>query len=1111
MVDRLDSPSSPSDDLQNFTNRYEELDAFRCSLNKTTLPLPVQMYYGVGGSGKSWLIARLRRELGVEVPNAWLDFSPATGGALYQADSAAALWELRRQFQPLECVRFDLAFNWLRFKQGCREEPRVRANNVMGKLWELLQEAGDDVLERIPGKRLTKWFGEHLAKDAWEKLKDSEPVRWLMSKAGEDDFARLSRMTPHEIYPLLPRRLLLDLRERLPTHYHKRACRGVVFLDSYEALLRWGDGFAQSHHHQRWVRELFAPDSPVMLVICGRDRLAWEEADADYANPEFLRQRLVGGLSEVDSRKFLNKCGIDDEMLLKAILRVSPDENSATNGKLAFHPFSLGLCADTVYADSYRGVRTNPDTFDLSPGDKRELALRFLRSLGDPDIELWIKRLCLTPRFDHEVASVLFSESRTIACDAALSRLDRFSFVNHRQQSGWWTIHVQMRRAVEQLNVDAETDHRRWIELWSQRSSDHCDEYAALRWYHIWCVDPSAARREWIELATSARRHLQMTKHYSLLSWWGPVDLESLCQRPESIDSMTAAVLNDLGLEYCNATVGDRAANIGQAIVLYQAALRFYSAEKDTNNWVITQNNLGTAFLELPVGDFAQNVHTAIQCFESSLRSCTREENPQAWTMAKMNLGNAYQKVQSGDRCGYFNKAIQCYESVLTLYSETKNPNAWTMAMNNLGIAFQDHPAPERQEHLRRAIDSFKATLRVHTECDFPKEWAMTQNNLGKAYRSLSDNRNENLRRAISCYNNALRVRSEVEFPDFWATTQNNLGVAYSELTDGDVHENHLRAIASFEAALRVRKEHSYPREWAAIQHNLGNTFLTTKEPNKTFNLNKSIEYYESALRVRNEESLPREWSLTKSMLATAWLQLGIDSRCAAHFDSAISCFCDSLRKLAKEDSPEQWAMAQINLAKSYAALGDEKPDHRRKAIDHFTLCLGVYSEERNPDEWAIANYDLGLTYSLMFDGPESVERELAIKCLEATLRVYNESSYPQQWASTQYCLGQLYVPKEDPSNTLAFRRAIECFDAALRVYDRGSNPIEWAKTKWYLGSCHGNLASENEGDDAATAVECFEAALTVFTKDLYPDAWQTIQKCLVLVGTRDTDGDSYT
>ena len=322
-----DQFSPPASELRNFTNRLDEQAAFQrlLDLDAPHFP-PVLMFHGVGGAGKTWLLRNLRRKVVEDMPTAHLDLDRSTGGIDYAHNSARALAEIRRQLGPrVACPRFDLAYTWLRVKEGAQDEPLFRGAGLLGNTWEFLVEFANAATSEIPGAGLFKWLILKATSPVSAWLKQSGVGKWLETELGEQDFLNLKKKLPQAIYPELHRRLLLDLREHLPQRDGKTV-RGIVFVDTVEAIRddRGSDEQLASRH--QWLQDLYHPQSGLLVVLAGRDQLNWgSDPNSDWAKPDHLEQHLVGGLSEPDARKFLSHCGVIEEPLQQAILRVSLD------------------------------------------------------------------------------------------------------------------------------------------------------------------------------------------------------------------------------------------------------------------------------------------------------------------------------------------------------------------------------------------------------------------------------------------------------------------------------------------------------------------------------------------------------------------------------------------------------------------------------------------------------------------------------------------------------------------------------------------------------------------------------------------------------------------
>ena len=863
-----DAFAKPSEELAHFTNREKEQDIFRHALEAPeSEPPPLIMFYGVGGAGKSCLLKRLRQQAD-QLPTAYVDLDPRFGSQAHRTDPSRVLGDIRRQLgASVRCPRFDLAYTWLRYKEGLQDEPNFRGSGVLGNTWEFVVEAGDAAASDIPGASLVTWLVGKVTAPVRDWLNESGVGAWLATKLGQEDFVRLKNQLPAEIYPQLHRRLLADLSEHLPDR-DGRACRAVVFVDTVEAIQGQRDSAERLFDAQQWLRDLYHPDSRLLVVLAGRDRLSWDrDPDSTFADTAVLEQHLIGGLSETDARDFLTRCTISDPALQHAILRVCEDtESSPTDSmEIGYHAFSLGLCADTCWALNQRGETIDASAFDMTAADTRTLAARFLRSLGgDGAYAEWLKRLALTIRFDESAARACFSPGTNVEQDFAWRSLAAYSFVRPAEESGWMMLHARMRDALNELEQTEDTarwrdNHEWWRNYWSTRPDSGIDRIAAAAWHHAWKLDPTAAQREWNDRVETSRAELRMADHYALLTWWEPCGLSEIQVDPDR-QWGNAAALNDWGTEYGQASLGDRDANLRRAIDCYEYALRVYTEDAFPQDWAMTQNNLALTYADLPSGDRDANLRRAIDCYEYALRVYTEDAFPQQWAVTQNNLANAYRNLPSGDRDANLRRAIDCFENALRVLTEDAFPQNWAMTQNNLANAHANLPSGDRNANLRRAVDCYEYALCVYTEDAFPQDWAMTQNNLANAYANLpSGDRDANLRRAIERYENALRVRTEDAFPQDWAMTQNNLANTYASLPSGDRDANLRRAIERYENALRVRTEDAFPQDWAMTQNNLANTYASLPSGDRDANLRRAIERYENALRVYTEDAFPNE------------------------------------------------------------------------------------------------------------------------------------------------------------------------------------------------------------------------------------------------------------
>jgi tetratricopeptide (TPR) repeat protein len=1062
--------------LEYFTNREGAIEAFERYLNAPAgTDLRVLTFYGVGGIGKTTLINKLCDNLRqAKIPHARFDLQTVRDPTqAYREALLQMRCNLESQF-GISFPRFDLCLAVILAREGGEPPPLVRINPILQDAFRFITSIFQAPREGLGGlidssiRRLPQL-------EAYvRKVFNTEDVIHLRALALRDD---------QQLYEELIRRFAEDLKENLPAREGK-ACRGVLFLDTYEAL--WSGReihTAQARLLDEWVRHLaeYCLGSGVLLVISGRDRLMWDEDNPDWR--DWLDQHLLGGLSARDAQAFLSKCGVGpppDEPttpLQQAIIECCDTEPGPV---VSCHLLYLALCAEIVLnTRQNEGVDPKPDVFRGIPSQQvaSELATRFLRSLHNRAMELWVTELSLTPRFDQAAALALDNERLHQNGRAGWELLTRFSFVE-ALPDGFYRLHKTMAEVLRQrIPPNQASEIHEWFHgYWSGR------ELPSLVWFHRWQLEPSQALAEWEKALETALKERRIGEARALIEWWQDIELDE-AERRRVGDQLWAEAHCVLGVALWRTPVAPRAAALLTAIEHLQSALRDYTEADFPEEWARTQGNLGNAYFSLPTGNRAENMLKAIACYENALRVYTEADFPVEWARTQNNLGAVYAHLPTGNRDENLRKAVECFENSLRVRTEADFPVEWASTQNNLGLAYADLPTGDRAANILKAIECYENALRVRTEADFPVEWASTQNNLGAAYTDLpTGDRDENLRTAIEYYENALRVYTEADFPEEWARTQNNLGAAYAQLPTGDRDENLRTAIEYYENALRVYTEADFPEEWARTQNNLGAAYAQLPTGDRDENLRTAIEYYENALRVYTEANFPVEWARTQHDLGLAYAQLPTGDR-DENLRTAIEYYENALRVYTEADFPVEWARTQNNLGAVYAQLptGD-RDENLRTAIEYYENALRVYTEANFPYEWAGTQHNLGLAYADLPMGDRDENLRTAIGYYENALRVYTEANFPVEWARTQHDLGLAYaqLPTGDRDENL--RTAIGYYENALRVYTEANFPYEWAGTQHNLGVALAYLANET-GDarllDSARA--CFEAAARGF------------------------------
>ncbi|MCX6841728.1 MAG: tetratricopeptide repeat protein [candidate division WOR-3 bacterium] len=450
----LDPKHTPKGDRpaaeRQFVGREEFIAPANAALQQQpqrTDPL-VLVYYGGAGIGKSRLRRELTKQMAADpgVLTATLDFDIP----IFRQPETALL-TLRNAIRETYKVRFpsfDLAYAiyW----------QKTHAESPLGDDLRPLLEPGSLIAQLLDdtGKLPLVGLVPRIAALAAKSLESSTPrppdsfLSDWWERRGERELEDLPQMEPGTIVEQLPKLWAADLKDYLKSGSsesgvgssetggdspisapHSRSA--VLFIDTYEGLWETGSTEADFFKRDEWVRGLVKQLSEVLWIVCGRQKLRWEEVETDWGKA--LSQRQLGALPDKSARRFLESCDITNGQIQDAIVKGSQGV-----------PHYLDLAVDTVQSSKFL---VHSSKFQGSGPD--ELVAEFTRQLDQPEIDT-LNVLSATRFWYYGLFENLMTKYQTGYPLTAYDDLSRFSFVSEGAAPGTRTMHQLMREALQE-------------------------------------------------------------------------------------------------------------------------------------------------------------------------------------------------------------------------------------------------------------------------------------------------------------------------------------------------------------------------------------------------------------------------------------------------------------------------------------------------------------------------------------------------------------------------------------------------------------------------------------------------------------------------------------
>ena len=443
-----------------FIDRESAREVFCRFITTTDTDDDVLMYYGVGGIGKSMLLAENVKKFKDIYPNS----------ITFKVD-----------FYEVEKRSIDRML--LQFVDDNTDNISFDAFNIAYALYFSKKHAGDDynrTKESIGNKlnllfKIIGIFDGGIIGSIAEIL---EKVMHYAKRLALDDFVlddlnQFASMSILEIEEHLPAYFEYDLQRYLAEHPETYA---LFSIDTFEALNVEQTEEIHRRKNEEWFQKfmaLFLEHSyrNCFFVIYGRDKLAWE---TEWMNR--IKQVELCDFSPQWIDTYLTNAGIYDPSIANFIT-----QNSKGN------PFYLYLSAKT-YADICRqGKRPSVQDFGKSP---KEIIRRFIYNLSDDEVNIF-KYLSVPNFFSYEIFTYLLSKF-SIACDPErFNHIIAYSFIQTLHNGNYYILPLMRSGLMENTNpASVDLVHSHMLSFYKQRSTNgHTSDYYEFIFHAEHCMN----------------------------------------------------------------------------------------------------------------------------------------------------------------------------------------------------------------------------------------------------------------------------------------------------------------------------------------------------------------------------------------------------------------------------------------------------------------------------------------------------------------------------------------------------------------------------------------------------------------------------------------------
>ena len=296
-------------------------------------------------------------------------------------------------------------------------------------------------------------------------------------------------------------------------------------------------------------------------------------------------------------------------------------------------------------------------------------------------------------------------------------------------------------------------------------------------------------------------------------------------------------------------------------------------------------------------------------------------------------------------------------------------------------------------------------------------------------------------------------------------------------------------AVDAGEQAVSANSEGVNPTEWSKFRYDLATALILHAQCEESDAkareiLERAIDYFDSALGVLDRGKHPNEWAEAQIGLARAILYCSSimeDDVARDMLARAAEAQIAVLVTLDHRNDAEDWFSSQERLAEIFKAQGElERSGKARRffseSADASQAVLRLLPKEAMPARRAMNQFRLAQTMArkAAVSSPDAAKRLYAdaVKVCEAAWPEYPREKFPEDWIELNELLSSsLSRLAKVAKGKKALRlntRALEVYEEAVRATDPDADPLKLAMQQQVLAKILGDVANCETDSDVA-------------------------------------------